>query len=84
MKVHSSYGTLVVDALGWGQRNESEYDGDVLKDIERFDLKEYKSRWHDESETDTLDILELGYWITDGSYIPPLFYWGEKDIGKEY
>ena len=84
MKVHSSYGTLVVDALGWVQRSESEYDGDVLKDIERFDLKEYKSRWHDESETDTLDILELGYWITDGSYIPPFFYWGEKDIGKEY
>lgn len=76
--VHSSNGELVIDESGSVIVDESTYDNDNLKGIVRFNVKEYKKHYPDEPEPGTYDILDLGYWTSDGEYEPPCTDWREQ------
>lgn len=70
--VQGSHGWLKVDETGKILEHEQggEWDGSYAA-IERFDIPEYLS-WCQEKklpETDHIDILELGYWVT--GRVPP-------------
>lgn len=46
-----------------------------ILDIDRFDLAEFNDwffrRYGWQPQLDSIDILELGYWLKDGTYVPP-------------
>jgi len=44
--------------------NDDADGGKHLRSITRFDLVEWRNQWGN-SETDRIDILDLGYWHTD-------------------
>lgn len=56
--IHGTHGTLTIDRSG--QLLAADYDGDGYRDIQRFDS-------YTGAETE-IDILDIGYWLTDGSY----------------
>jgi hypothetical protein len=45
-----------------------------ILDIERFDIAEFNDwffrRYGWQPQLDSIDILELGYWLKDGTYVP--------------
>jgi hypothetical protein len=46
-----------------------------ILDIDRFDIAEFNDwffrRYGWQPPLDSIDILELGYWLKDGTYVPP-------------
>lgn len=53
-------------------------DGRMLKQIAKFDVGEWRKFYDylEQIEPNTsIDILDLGYWLKDGSYEPPLDDW---------
>ena len=75
--VLSSGGSLKVDAQNGvviecsTHRNED----NELKQIARFDLKEYKEHYKVAEIPGNVDILDLGYWNKDGRYERPVDDW---------
>lgn len=51
--------------------------GGELPDINMFDLVEWKHYWQRNPDHD-FDILDLGYWLKDGSYEPPVLDWRQE------
>lgn len=89
--VHSSQGTLEVDDTGKvtgiiynGKTGPVTIDLETityLLSIERFNLSEY-AEYYGKEDDEEFDILDLGYWTTDGTYEPPVEEW-RKQIEKE-
>lgn len=80
--VHSSYGDITID-----MRDGSVIDhgmNDEYKDVVRFDLDEYFRTYPNESRdvVDEFDILDLGGWSADGSYMDPAHDW-RRDCAAE-
>lgn len=83
--VHSSHGDLAVDSLtGAVLVAASVYfkgsdDAESLRHIARFNLDEWRKTYPGEIMTGThIDILDLGFWITDGTYTPPDEFWRDE------
>ena len=82
IEIGSSSGTVVMDRET-GKAIEVSIDyGEVMKknflyDIDRFDLEEWKRTYPGETMPDCIDILDLGYWMKDGSYEEPCKAWRE-------
>lgn len=57
-------------------------DAKSYREIERFDIAEFNDwyfrRYGLQANLDHLDILALGYWLTDGTYEPPAHDWREE------
>jgi len=77
-KVMSSLGEFVVRVED-GQVLKTEIyppvdaDGENLKNIDRFDVNEWRSYWKEDIKPGTdLDILDFGCWNKNGSYEPPV------------
>jgi len=81
-KVRSSHGGFKVD---WNGNvinlelfmPEEAKETEDLKHIVRFDLDEWR-RYHEslkDDPWDSIDILDLGYWLDDGSYEEPEWDW---------
>jgi hypothetical protein len=71
--VHSSHGDITIDAqtgVVISHGNNTEY-----ADIARFDLEEYRAQYPDEKEVRGYDILDLGYFLKDGTYEEPDHHW---------
>lgn len=87
MVVYSSHGELFVDIdTGVVDRKRSVYCGvnnpekSDLWSIERFDIEEHCVFWGcDQSDLAGVDILDLGYWDSDGVYEPPAMGWRLDD-----
>jgi hypothetical protein len=89
--VHSSHGTLEIDDTGkvTGIIADGKTGAIILPNeglsflftIERFNLKEYGEHYSESGHTE-FDILDLGYWTTDGTYEPPVEQW-RKQIEEE-
>lgn len=82
MSIHltGSHGTLVVDEQTGDVQHyyrendrETREDGDY-DDIARIDVEEWK-RTYPQDTLDGGDILDFGYWMTDGTYVPPCEDW---------
>jgi hypothetical protein len=74
--VSGSWGTIRVDPYdGWVvQLTDEPYeykDGERgYRDIERFDIAEWL-KFYPNEEFNGCDILDIGYWLKDGTYEPP-------------
>lgn len=70
--IRSSNGNLKIDAHGNVLPERSEYWGDALRDIVRFDLPEWQAwlRNNGAPVPSEMDILEIGYWVRTGEYEP--------------
>lgn len=52
-----------------------------LKDISRFDVAEYRQKYGKSSAAEMpnqIDILDLGYWVSSGTYVEPEHEWREE------
>ena len=62
---------VILETNVWDIPNEKFY----ILDIDRFDISEYNDwffrRYGWQPQLDSIDILELGYWNKDGTYIAP-------------
>lgn len=79
--IFSSHGTLTIDSQsGDVIRCESDKCNDNCIDkILRFDLTEYRSHYKvSDLPPDGIDILDIGYWNTDGTYEEPAHDWREE------
>ncbi len=73
--IHGSYGDLLIDAAD-GTVHAYRPDGDEepsYANIARFDLAEFRT-WAETASpkwinSDELDILDIGYWMKDGTYV---------------
>lgn len=80
--VHSSGGTLRIrldtgELVGMTDVVDKGYSRTFLN-ITRFDLDEYREYYTDVGDShadDSFDILDLGYWLEDGTYEPPAQDW---------
>jgi hypothetical protein len=80
--VRGSCGMLVVDC-STGYILEVRHDGKDKKydDIQRFDVAEWLAEYPGESLAGTCnDILDLGYWMNDGTYVEPCYDWRKQDV----
>ena len=74
LTLHSSHGSVVVNAKS-GEVIERNTDGKCyIDDIVRFDVAEFK-KWHkkflgEPIYSDEYDILFFGFHLSDGSYTP--------------
>lgn len=76
--VIGSHGTFTADLKTGEVREHFPHFGEAMDDAEvhgypdivRVDVDEYRRAYPDE-EVDTVDILDIGYWLTDGRYEPP-------------
>lgn len=75
--VNSSHGQLIIDADGTVLVGKTTYHDDELRNIVRFDLPEHRKYYASKPEPDSYDILDLGYWMKDGTFEPPAFDWRE-------
>lgn len=78
--VHSSSGDISINKAGFVIENE--LDGEY-SEINRFNLIEQANWWANKTgsmaEFDTsYDILDLGYWLKDGSYSQPEYSFRES------
>lgn len=70
--VYSSHGTLKVNKFtGKVNKKLSQYDSDEIKDIESFNLREYR-RYYGTTETG-YDILDLGGKLDNGKTFKPCY-----------
>ena len=82
----SSHGTIITCQKGFIIENESDLS-DWLLDIKQIDVKEVREYMKKEGfpqwETvDYFDILDVGVWLKDDSYLPPEQSWREKVFNK--
>lgn len=84
MQVNSSHGTFYIDGntgrvVQWPASNPDDPDAQALGNIEKFDLPEWKAYWRWEGEVPGgFDILDLGFWMKDGTYEPAEEMWREE------
>ena len=79
IQVFSSWGSIYADRITGKVIDRSLDDFDengrnYLADIDRIDISEHEHFW-DKKISDTVDILDLGYWNMDGSYDGPETSW---------
>lgn len=78
MSVGSSGGTFEIDHTGRVVHYDlsDDEDGAALEKIEKFDLEEWRRYWNWEGELPGgFDILDLGFWLKDGTYEAPWEHW---------
>jgi hypothetical protein len=80
IEIVSSHGTLTVDPAD-GRVLSRDLDDDLLERVIRFDLEEWKHYWGD-PVPDNLDILDIGYWLDDGTYEPPEMEWRDWYVAE--
>lgn len=78
--IESSWGIITTDDNGNViEKDVLEHDGKdrcYLLDAERFDVGEW-DKWYEQKtgnqspKPSSFDVLELGYWKSDGSYVSP-------------
>jgi hypothetical protein len=68
----SSHGEIEFDGTT-GQIVENKTKGYI--NIARFDVEEWKEYYKGEKLEGDIDILDLGYWETNGTYVPPVEAW---------
>jgi hypothetical protein len=76
----SSSGGVTFDATtGAVISNSTEYP------ILVFDVLEWRTWYANESLADVreIDILDIGYWLRDGSYTPPEFDWRREIVNQK-
>lgn len=79
VEVRSSNGNLTIDI--YGNILKSDYTGE--NPPVRFDVVEW-IRYHKQAEMPTsLDILDIGYWLVDGTYEPAVDDWREMRVKIE-
>lgn len=70
--VYSSHGELTIGRSTGNVLTKELYDEDdpdcYIKNIKKFDIKEWKKYWSNNEFPKDIDILDLCYWNEDGSY----------------
>ena len=68
--VISSYGEVIIDAVTGAviESRPFEEGDDYLAGIVQFDLPEWKLYWDLDPVHSYLDILDLGFWFSNGAY----------------
>jgi len=81
--VHSSHGDFRISMRSGEvfEFHQDSPDETGYENILQFDLLEYFDKYDKESRSDVqeFDILDLGYWMDDGSYEPPDEAWRNRD-----
>lgn len=78
--VNGSHGTIIASPVDGKVIDYTPVDPTrpAYADILQFDLVEWKNHYHQEIDGLNVDILDLGYWLADGSYSEP-----EEDFRQE-
>lgn len=71
IRVRKSSGVVVEVLL----EKDDDPDYQNLKEITRFDMKEWHEAYPKEEVPDTVDILDLGYWMKNNQYETPVYDW---------
>ena len=79
------YSKLTTITSSTGEFEIDRTTGEIIEDrstgeyeIDRFNLDEYKAYYKLTEIEESIDILDVGYWLADGAYEPP-----ESDWRKE-
>lgn len=77
---YSSYGTLVFDAdTGDVFPEQVSLDPDFGEIPARVNVAEWQRRYPGEDICLGNDILDYGYWMADGTYVPPAEEWRKEN-----
>lgn len=74
--IHGSHGTLFINPTTGLVTSCQMGDADWW--ARRFDVQEYLRHYGFKQLPDFIDVLDIGYWDTDGKYTPP-----ERDYRNE-
>jgi len=80
IEVRSSHGMLTIDAISGKVIRLQDLDPKeqhYLHDIDRFDMHEYNNYYPGNTDK-FIDILDLGYWLKDGTYGGPEQGWRDE------
>ena len=83
--VNGSHGEMRADALTGHviELNNDDYNSIEYNVIVRFDIDEWRQKYPDEELNGmNMDILDIGFWCSDGEYVPPEEEWRE-DLRRE-
>lgn len=80
INIRTSNGTIEMDPkTGAATKIIVDDGGDkYIAKIEKFDIEEYKKFYNVTELPNSIDILDLGYWMKDGTYEEPAFDWREE------
>jgi len=74
--VYSSHGTIIINPeTGTVIATDIDMCDDCIDNIKRFDIEEYKTFYKVDKVPGAFDILDLGYWLNDGTYEEPEHDW---------
>lgn len=80
--VNSSHGTIDIfpngQVVSFTANDPKDEDAKNLARIVRFDVEEWKQHWNQDLPKGWMDILDLGYWLDNGKYEPPVQDWRDN------
>lgn len=77
-KIKTAFGYFLIDEMGFPI--SSELLPDEYSDVEKIDVRGIEAMYTKNHVTipPEFDIMEVGYWTTDGKYVPPVKQFSEN------
>lgn len=80
IRVTSSHGEFKVDphtgrVIERERYDENDPDGEFIDQVEKFDTVEWTKKYQKNDPHDSIDILDLGFWLKNGYYEEPEHDW---------
>lgn len=77
VEVRGTWGTFLVDPVS-GVVVEQAHENTAYNDIQMVNLIEWRNFWGPRPLPQSIDILDLGYWLRSGAYCEPDHTWRQE------